>query len=190
VNDTAGRTVDDAVASGDGAVIILYAVWGQFTITYHLDGGENAPGSPLVYSEEDTLVPLLAPEKTGFTFGGWYERTQVSPEPPSPPSPGAAPGTARRAGRSPRQGAARHSAPERASAAVLEAREGTSASTARQERAQALPQAAARPPSAPVPAEPAARSTAWRAAGPKSQKPTANSPTPGGTDREPGNISH
>ncbi len=43
----------------------------RYDITYHLDGGTNAPENPATYTVEDA-VTLAEPEKLGYTFGGWY----------------------------------------------------------------------------------------------------------------------
>lgn len=53
--------------------ITLYAKWAKaiYTITYELDGGENAVLNPTSY-DVDTRVYLDAPIKIGHIFGGWY----------------------------------------------------------------------------------------------------------------------
>ena len=52
------------------------AVWvkeGDYTITYELNGGTNAPENPAGYNVETETVTLKDPVKTGYTFEGWYK---------------------------------------------------------------------------------------------------------------------
>ena len=49
------------------------AVWvkeGDYTITYELDGGTNAPENPAGYNVETGTITLKDPVKTGYTFAG------------------------------------------------------------------------------------------------------------------------
>ena len=51
------------------------AVWvkeGDYTITYELNGGTNAPENPASYNVETETITLKAPVKPGYTFEGWY----------------------------------------------------------------------------------------------------------------------
>ena len=51
------------------------AVWvteGDYTITYELNGGTNAPENPASYNVETETITLKDPAKPGYTFGGWY----------------------------------------------------------------------------------------------------------------------
>ncbi len=54
--------------------ITLYAKWElvSYKITYNLDGGTNASQNPKTYTITTATITLLAPSKTGYTFGGWY----------------------------------------------------------------------------------------------------------------------
>ena len=52
------------------------AVWvkeGDYTITYELDGGTNAPENPASYNVETETITLKDPAKAGYTFAGWYK---------------------------------------------------------------------------------------------------------------------
>ena len=52
------------------------AVWvteGDYTITYELNGGTNAPENPAGYNVETETITLKDPVKPGYTFGGWYK---------------------------------------------------------------------------------------------------------------------
>jgi uncharacterized repeat protein (TIGR02543 family) len=53
------------------ANITLYAKWEivEYTITYHLNGGETA--NPSTYTIETPSITLLAATKFGYTFTGW-----------------------------------------------------------------------------------------------------------------------
>ena len=51
------------------------AVWVKewdYTITYELDGGTNAPENPAGYNVETETITLKDPAKAGYTFEGWY----------------------------------------------------------------------------------------------------------------------
>ena len=63
---------DGAQITGLTQDITLYAQWEIVTyrITYELDGGENA-ANPASYTCTDSFT-LQKPEKTGYTFAGWY----------------------------------------------------------------------------------------------------------------------
>ena len=54
----------------------LEAKWDRFTITYDLDGGENNPENPDVFSKDDVKT-LLAPSKDYYTFTGWEYNGQI-----------------------------------------------------------------------------------------------------------------
>jgi uncharacterized repeat protein (TIGR02543 family) len=69
----AGYNLTGELSAADSVTVTLYAQWGRYIIMYHLDGGTNAPGNPAAYITENTPVTLLAPEKTGHIFGGWYD---------------------------------------------------------------------------------------------------------------------
>ena len=52
------------------------AVWVKewdYTITYELNGGTNAPENPAGYNVETETITLKDPVKTGYTFDGWYK---------------------------------------------------------------------------------------------------------------------
>lgn len=52
------------------------AVWikeGDYSITYELNGGTNAPENPASYNVETETITLKDPVKPGYTFGGWYK---------------------------------------------------------------------------------------------------------------------
>ena len=61
--------------------ITLTAKWGSvnYTISYNLNGGENATGNPVGYIS-DQSVTLLAPSRTGYTFIGWTCDGQTTPQ--------------------------------------------------------------------------------------------------------------
>lgn len=51
--------------------LYAYFVATKFTITYHLDGGKLAEGSPTFYTIESSNITLLPPTKERYTFIGW-----------------------------------------------------------------------------------------------------------------------
>lgn len=61
----------------DGTHLTLYAVYNaiSYNITYVLDGGANNPQNPAQYTIEDT-VTLLAANKPGSAFNGWFDNAQ------------------------------------------------------------------------------------------------------------------
>ena len=44
----------------------------EYTITYNLDGGTNASNNPTKYTA-GTAITLSNPNRTGYTFSGWYD---------------------------------------------------------------------------------------------------------------------
>lgn len=55
----------------DTTVLTITATPVSYTITYVLDGGENATTNPTTYTTADTVI-LSAAVKTGYTFVGWF----------------------------------------------------------------------------------------------------------------------
>jgi uncharacterized repeat protein (TIGR02543 family) len=64
------------------ADLTMHAQWAAigYTITYDLDGGNNARENPEVYTIENLPITLAAPAKTGYTFGGWFENSGLTGE--------------------------------------------------------------------------------------------------------------
>ena len=59
------------------------AVWvkeGDYTITYELNGGTNAPENPAGYNVDSENITLKDPVKTGYTFAGWYKAEDFTGE--------------------------------------------------------------------------------------------------------------
>ena len=59
----------------NNATVTLYAQWadrGTHKITYELNGGSHS-GTPTTSFKETDEVTLGTAERTGYTFGGWYE---------------------------------------------------------------------------------------------------------------------
>lgn len=59
----------------DGNVLTLYAKWEdiieEYSVTYELDGGENAADNPATIKENQQIT-LSDPTKAGYEFDGWY----------------------------------------------------------------------------------------------------------------------
>ena len=71
--DFTGSAVTEIVQGTTGN-ITLYAKWLEnYTITYELNGGTNAPENPAGYNVETETITLKDPVKPGYTFGGWYK---------------------------------------------------------------------------------------------------------------------
>ncbi len=60
---------------------IVYAKWTAdgYTISYDLDGGENAAANPAGYNVESEDITLAEPTKTGYSFTGWTYDGQTEP---------------------------------------------------------------------------------------------------------------
>ena len=70
--DFTGNAVTEIVQGTTGN-ITLYAKWLEnYTITYELNGGINAPENPAGYNVETGTITLKDPAKPGYTFAGWY----------------------------------------------------------------------------------------------------------------------
>ncbi|UTY23393.1 leucine-rich repeat protein [Treponema denticola] len=52
---------------------------GEYSITYHLDGGTNNGANPASYTKNDEF-PLRAPSKEGQVFDGWFGNSEFSGE--------------------------------------------------------------------------------------------------------------
>ena len=65
-----------------GATVKLYAQWklksGCYTIKYTLNGGTNNSANPEAYDSKGNDVKLKNPTKTGYTFGGWFKKSDFS----------------------------------------------------------------------------------------------------------------
>ena len=65
-----------------GATVKLYAQWklnkNCYTIKYALNGGTNNSANPEAYSSKGKNITLKNPTKKGYTFGGWYAKSNFS----------------------------------------------------------------------------------------------------------------
>ena len=76
--DFTGGAVTE-IAQGSTGNITLYAKWLEnYTITYELEGGTNAPENPASYNVETETITLKDPTKDGFAFTGWFESPDFS----------------------------------------------------------------------------------------------------------------
>ncbi|MBK6284933.1 MAG: leucine-rich repeat protein [Draconibacterium sp.] len=59
---------------------IVFAKWelDTFDIRYELNGGNNNPANPLIYTIESNTIVLESPDKTGFIFDGWFTNSSNS----------------------------------------------------------------------------------------------------------------
>ena len=67
------------LASEQGAIVNLYAIWLRikYTVTFDRQGGSGGTGS--VEATLDTAMPSITPPtRTGYTFGGYYTGTNGS----------------------------------------------------------------------------------------------------------------
>ncbi|MBR2481068.1 MAG: InlB B-repeat-containing protein, partial [Clostridia bacterium] len=70
--------VNDGVWTTDGHVTLV-ARWSknEYTITYNLNGGENAIENPTSYSIDSPTITLTNPTKRGYNFIGWTEGSNI-----------------------------------------------------------------------------------------------------------------
>ena len=66
----------------NGATVKLYAKWklkkNCYTVKYTLSGGINNSENPEAYSAKGKDITLKNPKKTGYTFKGWYKKSDFS----------------------------------------------------------------------------------------------------------------
>jgi uncharacterized repeat protein (TIGR02543 family) len=62
------------IPTGSSGNKIFYAQWTiiSYTIAYTLNGGTNNAVNPASYTVEGPTITLAAPNRAGYTFGGWY----------------------------------------------------------------------------------------------------------------------
>ena len=53
----------------------------EYTITYHLDGGENKASNPSVYTRITLPIELAEPTKENHIFLGWYDNPEFTGNP-------------------------------------------------------------------------------------------------------------
>ena len=69
-----------SIDTAKGGDVTLYAGFApiEYRIEYNLNGGTNASGNPSAYTVSDLPFTLLAPEKEGYTFDGWYKNPSLT----------------------------------------------------------------------------------------------------------------
>jgi uncharacterized repeat protein (TIGR02543 family) len=72
--DIAGAAVTTIPAGETGNKTFYAGGWTpvNYSITYHLDGGTNAPENPAEYTIEDAIA-LGIPVRDGYIFSGWFD---------------------------------------------------------------------------------------------------------------------
>ena len=80
----AGSSIEPILAAVDDTNITLHAIWEvkYHTISYHLNGGNDTVGAitgtlPGKYKYDET-VTFGRPERTGYTFDGWYTNSSLT----------------------------------------------------------------------------------------------------------------
>ena len=80
--DGASITITSGLVEGlgEGKTITLYAVWTpiEYTITYVLNGGSLNGNPDLTYTIEESVTLASPAARTGYKFGGWYEKEDFS----------------------------------------------------------------------------------------------------------------
>ena len=78
--DGSGKTYTDGAAVTLDGNLVLYAQWtvNTYSITYDNNGATVAVTTPATYDVTTATITLGIPEKTDFTFGGWYTDDEYS----------------------------------------------------------------------------------------------------------------
>lgn len=73
-------TAVTTIPSGSTGEKVLWAKWSTegYTITYNLNGGTNNANNPSSYNVSSETITLAAPNRNGYTFGGWYDNSGMS----------------------------------------------------------------------------------------------------------------
>lgn len=71
----ANRADTTKLIQTEGKGVTLYAQWrlSQYTVSYVLNGGTNDSRNPAGYNIGTETLHLKDPQRTGYTFGGWYK---------------------------------------------------------------------------------------------------------------------
>ena len=77
--DLSGNAVK-TIAKGSTGNKKYYAKWTAetYTIAYKLNGGKNPADAPASYTVESDTITLPTPTRTGYKFGGWFEKKDLS----------------------------------------------------------------------------------------------------------------
>ncbi|GHT78029.1 hypothetical protein FACS189464_0750 [Bacteroidia bacterium] len=75
-----GWVEGSSIATGSTGNKTFTAQWTptNYTISYELNGGTNHTGNPANYTIESAVITLQNPIKTGYTFGGWQEGSNIA----------------------------------------------------------------------------------------------------------------
>jgi uncharacterized protein (TIGR02145 family)/uncharacterized repeat protein (TIGR02543 family) len=73
-------TAVTTIPSGSTGDKAFWAKWTAdgYTITYNLNGGANHASNPTSYNVTTSTITLAAPNRAGYTFGGWYDNSGLS----------------------------------------------------------------------------------------------------------------
>lgn len=79
--DYTGDVVEGITEETRGS-FTLYAKWTptEYKINYMLNNGENNSENPLSYTVESEDFTFATPQKSGYTFGGWYSDSEYKNE--------------------------------------------------------------------------------------------------------------
>ena len=61
----------DKMPLGGGTLYALFEET-EYTVTYHLDGGENNTANPTAFTISSNSFTLLDPYKATYDFSGWF----------------------------------------------------------------------------------------------------------------------
>jgi uncharacterized protein (TIGR02145 family)/uncharacterized repeat protein (TIGR02543 family) len=73
-------TAVTSIPAGSTGDKVFYAKWTitNYTITYNLNNGINNANNPPSYTVTSSTISLAAPNRTGYTFGGWYDNASFT----------------------------------------------------------------------------------------------------------------
>ncbi len=82
-NEELSGSAISAIHVGTTGNKTFYAKWEaiEFTITYNLGGGVNAPSNPTTYTVLSPEITFANPTREGATFKGWYDNASYSGSP-------------------------------------------------------------------------------------------------------------
>ncbi|NCC90768.1 MAG: hypothetical protein EOM01_10525, partial [Spirochaetia bacterium] len=69
------------IANGSSGNKDIYAKWTPitYTLTYHLNSGTApSPDNPATYTIETSTITLKNPNRTGYTFAGWFDNSELT----------------------------------------------------------------------------------------------------------------
>lgn len=74
---TSGITQIDTGTIGNKTVYAKWSSPNDFNVTYDLNGGINNESNPATYNISSSTITLASPSRSGYTFDGWFEDSDL-----------------------------------------------------------------------------------------------------------------